>query len=235
MLALVAFESTYNMALTSVSTTSRSSYLESIPAYRELVARNEEKDSDFYRYEKLSRVTKNDGALAGYPTASLFSSTSNAAVQDWYDRMGMSESKVFYCFDGQTPLSAALLNVRYLFSRSDAEDSSLYTLIDEQDGVYLYQNNYTLPAGFILQDGQDLSSSDFLKRPPTRSRYKIRWRLLFQPPIRSLFPSNQRNPAIRLSLMYTRRGITTLTVKAPKSIPFRSLPPASTKRIKSQI
>ena len=60
----------------------RSSYLESIPAYRELVARNEEKDSDFYRYEKLSRVTKNDGALAGYPTASLFSSTSNAAVQD---------------------------------------------------------------------------------------------------------------------------------------------------------
>lgn len=58
MLALVAFESTYNMALTSVSTTSRSSYLESIPAYRELVARNEEKDSDFYRYEKLSRVTK---------------------------------------------------------------------------------------------------------------------------------------------------------------------------------
>ena len=160
-LALVAFESTYNMALTSVSTTSRSSYLESIPAYRELVARNEEKDSDFYRYEKLSRVTKNDGALAGYPTASLFSSTSNAAVQDWYDRMGMSESKVFYCFDGQTPLSAALLNVRYLFSRSDAEDSSLYTLIDEQDGVYLYKNNKTLPAGFILQDGQDLSSSDF--------------------------------------------------------------------------
>ena len=49
--------------------------------------------------------------------------------------MGMSESKVFYCFDGQTPLSAALLNVRYLFSRSDAEDSSLYTLIDEHDGV----------------------------------------------------------------------------------------------------
>ncbi|MFR6590874.1 MAG: hypothetical protein ACLURV_13075 [Gallintestinimicrobium sp.] len=29
--------------------TSRSSYLESIPAHRELVARNEEKDSDFYR------------------------------------------------------------------------------------------------------------------------------------------------------------------------------------------
>ncbi len=51
-----------------------------------------------------------------------FLSTSNAAVQDWYDRMGMSESKVFYCFDGQTPLSAALLNVRFTcFSRSDAE------------------------------------------------------------------------------------------------------------------
>ncbi len=27
----------------------------------------------------------------------------------------------------------------------------------------------------------------FLKRPPTRSRYRIRWRLLFRPLIRSLF------------------------------------------------
>ena len=91
----------------------------------------------------------------------------------------MSESKVFYCFDGQTPLSAALLNVRYLFSRSDAEDSSLYTLIDEQDGVYLYKNNKTLPADLSCRMDRIFLPLSFLKRPPTRSRYKIRWRLLF--------------------------------------------------------
>ena len=72
----------------------------------------------------------------------------------------MSESKVFYCFDGQTPFTSALLNVRYMFSRTDSEDPNLYTLIGDQDGVYLYKCNYTLPAGFVLTDGQNLSSSE---------------------------------------------------------------------------
>ena len=157
-LACVAFEATFNMAYTSVSTTSRSSYLDPLPAYQALAERTMQEDPDFYRFEKFSRVTKNDGALAGYPTASLFSSTANAAVEGWYDRMGMSESKVFYCFDGQTPFTSALLNVRYMFSRTDSEDPNLYTLIGEQDGVYLYKCNYTLPAGFVLTDGQNLSS-----------------------------------------------------------------------------
>ncbi|MDO4332508.1 MAG: YfhO family protein [Eubacteriales bacterium] len=158
-LALVTFEATFNMAYTSVSTTSRSKYLESLPDYKALAERIQKADPDFYRFEKFSRVTKNDGTLVGYPTASLFSSTANANVEAWYDRMGMSESKVFYCFDGQTPLSSALLNVRYMFSRSDQEDPSLYTLIDEENGVYLYRNNYTLPAGFILSDRWNLSSA----------------------------------------------------------------------------
>ena len=159
-LACVAFEATFNMAYTSVSTTSRSSYLNPLPAYQTLAERTMQEDTDFYRFEKFSRVTKNDGALAGYPTASLFSSTANAAVESWYDRMGMSESKVFYCFDGQTPFTSALLNVRYMFSRADNEDPNLYTLIGQQDDVYLYKCNYTLPAGFLLKDGWNLSSSE---------------------------------------------------------------------------
>ncbi len=158
LLGLVTFEATFNMAYTSVSTTSRSSYLKTLPSYRLLADRARASDPDFYRFEKFSRVTKNDGALTNYPTASLFSSTANANTEAWYDRMGMSESKVFYCFDGQTPLSGALLNVRYMFSRSDHEDSSLYTLIDQESDVYLYRCNYTLPAGFILEDGWNLSS-----------------------------------------------------------------------------
>ena len=159
-LACVAFEATFNIAYTSVSTTSRTSYLDPLPAYQTLAERTMQEDTDFYRFEKFSRVTKNDGALAGYPTASLFSSTANAAVESWYDRMGMSESKVFYCFDGQTPFTSALLNVRYMFSRADNEDPDLYTLIGQQDDVYLYKCNYTLPAGFLLKDGWNLSSSE---------------------------------------------------------------------------
>ena len=157
-LCTVAFEATFNMAYTSVTTTSRSRYLENLPAYRALADRRQAADPDYYRFEKFSRVTKNDGALADYPTASLFSSTANANVEAWYDRMGLSESKVFYCFDGQTPFSSALLNVHYMFSRTPDEDRTLYELVDQQDGVYLYRNLYTLPAGFLLDPSWNLSS-----------------------------------------------------------------------------
>lgn len=162
-LGLVTFEATFNMASTGFSTTGRSAYLNKISPCKQLAARTKEADPGFYRFEKFGRTTKNDGALGDYPTASLFSSTANADISAWYDRMGMSESKVFYCFDGQTPLSAALLNVRYLFSSNDQEDPFLYTPVDSQDDITLYRCNYTLPAGFILDDAWNLNSASLEK------------------------------------------------------------------------
>lgn len=157
-LILVIVESATNMMATSVSTTSRSKYLENHDAYQALVARTRANDPDFYRFEKFSRVTKNDGTMLGYPTASLFSSTANANVENRYDRLGMSESKVFYCFDGATPFTSALLNVRYLFSKTPNEDPALYELIDQEGEIYLYRCRYTLPAGFVLEESWDLES-----------------------------------------------------------------------------
>lgn len=159
-LGAVLGESTYNMMSTSVSTTSRSKYLENHDSYRALVADIREKDPNFYRFEKFSRVTKNDGALVGYPTASLFSSTANAYVENMYGRLGMSESKVFYCFDGATPLTSALLNVHYMFSKVPTEDPDLYELIGNDGEIYLYRNRYTLPTGFVLDPAWELESAD---------------------------------------------------------------------------
>lgn len=153
---LVISESTMNMASTSVSTTSRSKYLASLDEYQALVDRTREKDPDFYRFEKFSRVTKNDGALAGYPTASLFSSTGNSYVGDFYEKMGMRYSKVFYCFDGATPLTSALLSVRYMFSKSPDEGlGGLYELADSENDVYLYRNKYSLPLGYMAGSEYD--------------------------------------------------------------------------------
>ncbi len=39
--------------------------------------------------------------------------------------------------------------IRHLFGKAD--DTSLRTVIGEQDGVWLYQNNYTLPVGFYVE------------------------------------------------------------------------------------
>ncbi len=149
LLLVVTAEAAVNTYSTSCSTTSRSRYLAGHDSYTALVERTRQRDPDFYRFEKFSRVTKNDGTLLGYPTASLFSSTANGNVQAFYDRMGMSHSKVFYCFDGATPLSSSLLSVRYMFSKSPDEDPDLYTLVDQEGDIYLYECRYSLPVGFM--------------------------------------------------------------------------------------
>ena len=156
-LTAVTAEAGVNTWVTSCSVTSRSSYLNNLDSYQALVERTRERDTDFYRFEKTSRVTKNDGTLVGYPTASLFSSTSNGHVQEFYDKMGMTDSKVFYCFDGATPLSSSLLGVRYMFSRSSQEDPTLYTLIDQEGDIHLYECRYSLPLGFMVS--ADFSAS----------------------------------------------------------------------------
>lgn len=159
--ALVLLETGINMADTSVSVTDRTAYLEDLDAYQALVGRTKQRDPGFYRFEKWKRTTKNDGALAGYPMATVFSSTANSCIGDLYETWGMGYSKVFYCFDGATPLTSALLHVKYMFSEDFSADlGGLYEKQDEQDGVYLYSCKETLPLGFMLPDGFKLPQTE---------------------------------------------------------------------------
>lgn len=151
LLLLVTAEVTVNMYQTSCSVTSRSNYLKDNDSYAALAERIREEDPDFFRFEKKERRTKNDGTLIGYPTASLFSSTANGHVEELYETLGMSHSKVFYCFDGATPLTSSLLSVRYLFSRSANEDTRLYELTGQDGEIYLYRCKYSLPLGFWME------------------------------------------------------------------------------------
>lgn len=142
-------EAAGNMMTTSVMTTSRSQYQAYVDSREKLLAALGETER-FYRVEEIGRMTKNDGMLGDYPTATFFSSTVNASMAHFYKRMGMSSSKVFYCFDGATPLAAALLGVRYLLSDSPALSQDLHTLLFQEGECCLYQNHDTLPPGFVV-------------------------------------------------------------------------------------
>ena len=145
-----------NTYVTSVYTTSRSAYMEQQEDYIALYESTVEREDSFYRLEKFTRKTKNDGILTGYSTASLFSSTMNSDVMHLYERLGMRHSKVYYSFDGATALTSALLNVKYMFGESDAYANSLYTLLDHSGDIYLYQCNETLPFGYVAPVGFEL-------------------------------------------------------------------------------
>ena len=76
-LALVAVEAAVNTTVTSVTTTSREAYTRDNKEVQALMEKLEPAE-DFYRVEKKTRKTKNDGAWMNFPSVSLFSSTANA-------------------------------------------------------------------------------------------------------------------------------------------------------------
>ena len=148
-LAVVSIEAAVNTAVTSVTTTSRTAYTDDNAAVEELVDTLQPNDT-FFRVEKVTRKTKNDGAWMHFPSVSLFSSTANADLSALFKKLGCESSTNAYSITGGTPLIDALFSVKYGLYSEKPEDTSMRTALGEQDGVWLYQNNYTLPVGFYV-------------------------------------------------------------------------------------
>lgn len=157
--ATVIVESGVNTYLTSVPTVSRTTYLSNYDSYQILTTRTMENENDFFRFEKFARRTQNDAMLIGFPSASYFSSTSNALVKDFYKKYGMKSSRVYYCYDGATPVTAALLSNRYMLYTIDRGYDNMFELADTEGKLYLYKNNYTLPLGYMISSDM-VSNSD---------------------------------------------------------------------------
>lgn len=163
-LIVVTVESSVNLYNTSIGTTSRLAYLGQLEDYRALYAYALEQEPEFFRMEKFTRKTKNDGTLAGYPTASVFSSTMNSRVMDLYKRWGMRHSKVYYGFDGATAFTSALLNVHWMFAEKDEAgefcyENTIYAMRKESGDIGLYACKAVLPFGYVAPYGYDLPES----------------------------------------------------------------------------
>lgn len=171
-ICLVIAEAGYNTYFTSCSTVSRSTYLSNYDTYQELTSSVMEEDGDFFRFEKFARRTQNDAMLIGFPAASYFSSTSNALAKDFYETYGMKSSKVYYCYDGATPVTAALLANRYMLYTLDRGKDTVFDLVKQEGKLYLYKNNYSLPFGYMIDSAftqpleEALATEDTSKADP---------------------------------------------------------------------
>ena len=147
-LAVVSVESTVNMAVTSIPTTSRTAYVKDNRDVEALTWNI--RSSTFYRVEREERKSKNDGAWMNYPSVSLFSSTANASLSDFFRKIGCESSTNAYCITGSTPLADSLFSVGYgLYDDQQASDP-LRELMDHRGNTWLYKNKYTLPVAFML-------------------------------------------------------------------------------------
>ena len=147
-LAVVSVEAAVNMAVTSVPTTSRTAYVSDNEDVRTLVEGIT--DNGFYRVEKEDQRTKNDGTWMHFPSASLFSSTANAALSDFYRILGCESSTNAYSITGSTPLVDSLFSVKYRLYPDQQPTSEFLFQVGRSGDVWLYENMYTLPLAFML-------------------------------------------------------------------------------------
>lgn len=154
LLGVITIEAFINTEETSVNTTGRTGYVSDNAAITTLLKQAEEANlpDSFYRVEKLRRRTKNDSAWHHYNGVSIFSSTANAGFADFLSGLGCEESTNSYSYYGSTPLTEALLSVKYVLSSELADDTAFRRLFAEEDGIYLYENQYTLPIGFLIPE-----------------------------------------------------------------------------------
>lgn len=152
-----------NFEITGLSTINRSSYTKNWESVQGLLEEVDSMEPElFYRVEEMERLTKNDASIYGYSSSTIFSSLMNIGVSRFYQKVGMEGGKNFYSYSGATPLTSAMLSVKYLISSSPYEQSPLRTLVAEDGQNYIYQNAYTLPLGFMLD--YDFEESWSLKK-----------------------------------------------------------------------
>lgn len=147
-LALVSVEAAINTTTTSVTTTSRTAYISDNEDVRKLM--NEiHPAKTFYRVEKVTRKTKNDGAWMNFPSVSLFSSTANADLTDFFKKIGCEGNTNAYSITGSTPLVDSLFSVRYgLYSEEQQND--YLSLTGQSGSTWLYERPFTLPVAFMV-------------------------------------------------------------------------------------
>lgn len=158
-LIFILTELTVHFDTEGLGTTNRTTYMEGYEDYqavldaaKELEAAESETGAVFYRVEQMERRTKNDSAFYNFPSATQFSSLMNIDVSHIYQYMGMEGGKNFYCYNGATPLFSSMLSMKYLIADSALEESPFRTLVASSGDVYLYENTYSLPLGYIVSE-----------------------------------------------------------------------------------
>ncbi len=150
-LAVVAVESAVNTTVTSVTTTSRTNYMDDNADVENLMELIRPADT-FYRVEKVTRKTKNDGAWMNFPSVSLFSSTANSSLTSFFKMMGCEGNTNAYSITGSTPLVDSLFSVKYGLYSEQSNDDELLTFKGQSGDTYLYERNFTLPLGFVVDE-----------------------------------------------------------------------------------
>ncbi|MGL4849503.1 MAG: YfhO family protein [Clostridium sp.] len=110
----------------------------------------ENTDKGFYRLEKNFYFNINDPMLLNYRGISHFSSVYKVSTRKFINGMGFLDNNVWTIYDSGSVLTAnSLLNLKYVLSEEKTYIPG-YKYVGESKGLYVYENQYYLDLGFMV-------------------------------------------------------------------------------------
>lgn len=126
----------------------RNTYVHFVDQYGGVVDGIKERDDSFYRIEKDTSYSTNDPLLLNYNGISHFSSIYESANNDLLGaKLGIFNRFYITNHIGSTLVTDSIFNIKYLLSEDRLED---YQLQYKEKELYVYQNQYALPLGFMV-------------------------------------------------------------------------------------
>lgn len=109
----------------------------------------------FYRTESADAFTFNDGALWGFHSASIFSSTANKNTNNFLISLGADgrDMNNRSAFGNGSAVSRLFLGIKYMTGNNTAINTPLYELVATGErNISLYRNIAYLPLGFLVEE-----------------------------------------------------------------------------------
>ncbi len=154
-----------------VGSSSYSTYYASNDEVQELLLKTKPADDDFYRTEMSKWYTINDPCLYRYYGISQFSSMSDVSVSNYMENIGIVSQPGGnrYYYGATNPFTNALLNLKYVISKTGANSDTYLKEIDREGASELYENTAYLPFGFMVDSGM----KDFKLSNPNNPFYYL--------------------------------------------------------------
>ena len=76
----------------------------------------------------------------------------NSRAFDFYESFGMQSGTNAFSYYGNTPLTSALLGIRYKMTDIAVENDPQLEYVTGKDSIFLYRSKYCLPLGFMVNE-----------------------------------------------------------------------------------
>lgn len=143
-------------------------FMQSKEPYQELISKIRKDDNDFYRIEKTSYLTLNDGAWYDYYGISGFSSMAYEATAKAQRNLGLAGNNInsYYYKYYQTPVYNTIFNVKYLLGTYI--ENSYYVPIDSNEGYTAIGYNYS--SSIMYATEKDLEELSLVTYDPFKNQ-----------------------------------------------------------------